>query len=595
MSSPLTVCKAGKLRPTLLALGGSFADARDSSQAALAADDECVKVGADAECAWSALQYSGRAAHSGSTTAATTATDADTAATASAAGLAGLVGSELPGALLEPQVEPSRVPDHWLLRESVPTSTSQVPGARAWVSQKAIDYLSQCMLPAFFAGLSEMQFHDLDGSYSGVQYNLRNISVVSSRLENSSLSFVENSGLHLCLEGISGEVRMDWHLTSPFGFFKSRGTAEASVKGRGCGLLELGASESGHPTVSLSDLRIKLELGEIHFSKSKLSWFYNSAAFIFKSYLSDVLTTAVSERIQNTILKNLAPRLARMKLAVELPISKANDTFALDLSLLSLQAKSDKLEAQVSGRVHQSSRPDLVYPAAPGTIPDIPEKLINHSMLSLSMTEWIVDSVFWLLYQNGLLAYTVQPDDIPENVFGLKLTMGSMKFLIPGLASAYASDHNMTVTAAVSVPPTLAFSDGFMAIEAPMTFDFNVVLPGSGSAFACALNATVRARSHVWVQPGSPQVLRSNLTIISASSLKQGRSEVGDIDLVFASPLLAIVQPAAEKALNVALKSGAPMVAYAGFSLVNTRIVVADGSLDAFSDFDFDSATASYF
>eukprot|EP00933_Yihiella_yeosuensis_P020734 TRINITY_DN16568_c0_g1_i2.p1 TRINITY_DN16568_c0_g1~~TRINITY_DN16568_c0_g1_i2.p1 ORF type:complete len:572 (+),score=84.46 TRINITY_DN16568_c0_g1_i2:64-1779(+) len=475
----------------------------------------------------------------------------------------------------------------WQLSALAPVVSKSHPGARAWVSQLTLDYFSDKILPTFISRLEGLRFKDASGKKSGVSYDAHNIAISSPQIRRSDLSFVENLGIRLCIDGFTAKVTMDWKLR--WYFFRSSGGANAMVKTErnACGLVVLGTSPTGHPTAKLTALEVGLKLSEIKFSGTSLSWIYDVLAWVFRSRVEKQAEEAVRTGIQDGFAKDFAPKLEKLNLALKIPVD-ANTTFAIDLSMLDVAVYKNYLMANIRGEFSQPSHPEFVYPIKPKELQFHRPKNADTSMLTIRVTDWLLESGAWLLHQNGLLKITVHADEVPPNILDLKLNTHSLSFLAPGLKTAYPSALNMTLTAAVASPPKIDFSEKEISLKVPFNFSFDVIKPNGEKALAFMLHSIVTGKAHVWVERGTPQRIRSNVTILSHSPASQGSSFVGPVNLIFADQLLEVFKSVSQDALNdKTLADGIPLISSRGFSLADTKIDVAT-TMDIFSEIRYD-------
>eukprot|EP00930_Biecheleria_cincta_P096510 TRINITY_DN88349_c0_g1_i1.p1 TRINITY_DN88349_c0_g1~~TRINITY_DN88349_c0_g1_i1.p1 ORF type:complete len:540 (-),score=62.72 TRINITY_DN88349_c0_g1_i1:294-1913(-) len=474
----------------------------------------------------------------------------------------------------------------WPKPDILSAGFADLPGASAWVSQKGIDDISKHIIPHMVQNLSEKHMADMQGTHKGIHYTISQLHVRSPSIRSSKLEFVADAGIHLCLEGLRSDISMHW--TSKWSFVSSGGGATASMTDSNlCALLSIFVSPTGHPKVALSDVKVEIKLDRVRFTKSMLSWIYNAAAYVFKSRLEHMMSKTVASELQTAFSERLNAHLNGMDFSIRVPLEKIHDDLVIDLSLLSLETTHSFLKAGVRGSTYQLNNRKLLYPEPPLPVPDAPPPSWWESMLTFSISERMFDSLVWFLHENKLLTYTIRPSEIPSNDFGLELSTSFFSYMCPGLGEAYPRNHSMTVTASTdSIPPLLSFETDAVGLSVPMAFDFHVLLPENQSRFAFTIHALINGTGRLWVEDGKPQLLRSNISITSASKARLGKSDVGDVDVTFLNQLLDVARVPAQTAIQQGpLAKGLPLAFSKGrFYLSNTVPKLTSAGLSVFSD-----------
>eukprot|EP00439_Symbiodinium_sp_Y106_P030857 s1920_g3.t1 len=436
------------------------------------------------------------------------------------------------------------------------------PGLQMRLSQHALDYMTQELLPKVLKSLSDVELSKVaSGTYSNIDYRIWNVKINEIGVSKPGMTFHSPSGIELCLKGITANVSSAWFARWLF-------LTDAGRDGQVCASIEL-HTRKGQPKIKVAQLDVDLRLGPVSFTHSNLNWVMNVGAWLFQSQLEDGFS-AVEERSTLELflkrLQELASDTIRDQVSAvvrsdlsraldKLDLNVVNDSIAVDLGVQSIDIMSNFLQVDIRGATSLVNHTDRVCPFPPEPFSSDLPSTWSSRMVSMAASKRTVECFLWLVNSTGMLSYTLWPAGVPDNPLGLKLDTEFMSLLAPGLKEVYPDKQWLLVEAEVgSEMPVFDFKAGAMDIKVPMIFSFRrLVKPGyyyNTSEFVFSLTADVLGRADLLIEPGKgvgqPQRLKAHATLMGASNLQQGTSKAGPVNLMMASQLLAVVRQPAE-------------------------------------------------
>lgn len=452
------------------------------------------------------------------------------------------------------------------------------------MTKLALNYVAQELLPQVLQNLTKVPLGSFSGSYKGVQYRLWDVDLNHVGIKTPSIEFRKDKGVQLCLSGIWANVTSDWSAEWYF-LSLSGGTSVLVTDGQLCADLGLKADKSGRPQVDLSDLNVNLELGPITFSGTSLHWLMNAAAFMFESYLEDLAAKSIKSNVEAAVKTNLAEGLQKLKLSASVDLPDVNQSVAVDLSLQAIKTTEDYLQVNVDG-LPSVGKQSCPFPRQRWQS-KLPEGW-KQRMVSGSLSDWGINCGIWAVNRTGLLSYKMLPWWVPNNTLGIGLYSDFMSLLVPGLKQKHPynkRNYPLEMTLMPLPTPSFTFESGYMYLVSPIVFSFTALLTKSGKREFCfSFIADVHAHGYLWIEQ-NPMRLRSNLTLLGATDVREQSSIAGPIELKYAAQLLQVLRGPGEHALNTGpLGKAILLSSNSTFSLKNTEVNISKDGLFFFSD-----------
>ncbi|OLP92813.1 BPI fold-containing family C protein [Symbiodinium microadriaticum] len=259
------------------------------------------------------------------------------------------------------------------------------PGLQMRLSQHALDYMTQELLPKVLKSLSDVELSKVaSGTYSNIDYRVWNVKINEIGVSKPGMTFHSPSGIELCLKGITANVSSAWF--ARWLFLTDAGRVNVVVPdGQVCASIEL-HTRKGQPKIKVAQLDVDLRLGPVSFTHSNLNWVMNVGAWLFQSQLEELASDTIRDQVSAVVRSDLSRALDKLDLNVLLPMPEVNDSIAVDLGVSSIEIMSNFL--QVS-HVYLEDHGDLVSKVCPwyGTV--LGGSCFSASDDTISMRSWI--------------------------------------------------------------------------------------------------------------------------------------------------------------------------------------------------------------
>jgi hypothetical protein len=135
-----------------------------------------------------------------------------------------------------------------------------------------------------------------------------------------------------------------------------------------------------------------------------------------------------------------------------------NTDLAVDISLVTVpKIESDFIIFNLNGAIVNQKIPSTLNPPF-----EIPENLLNYDKfgkkLQVFLTDYALNSALYTLQQSDLLEYTIKPEQIQDNKFGLKLDTTFIDFILNGFSNIYGKDRLALINCKASTNTKVALT-----------------------------------------------------------------------------------------------------------------------------------------
>ncbi|ELT87829.1 hypothetical protein CAPTEDRAFT_224086 [Capitella teleta] len=365
------------------------------------------------------------------------------------------------------------------------------PGVKLKISQAGLNYAAQQALASLAGQVQGQSIPDQSGSahtaIGKVKYELSSMQVTSFS-PGAASAVVNPSGLTLQIANVGVNVHGHWHYEyKKIIKIKDSGSFDVSVQGASISvriLLGIDSPTSGRPTIVSSSCADDVQKVKVKFHGGA-SWLYNlfddNVAKSLKSNLKDLLCKSALKAINEDAAKKLAT------LKVTVPIKGIG---SLDYRLTSAPAfYNGFIEAGFKVQMHLTS---LILPhdnliqgevfwtgdatEAPFSPPVVSDPPRDMDMLTIWLTDYIINTLTYVVHKHGVLNYDLTPNDLdPKDRGVLNTTCSSlicMGNVLPKIVREKFPNSAIAVAMATSKPPTLAISPAgvHVAFEGHMNF-----------------------------------------------------------------------------------------------------------------------------
>lgn len=212
------------------------------------------------------------------------------------------------------------------------------------------------------------------------------------------------------------------------------------------------------------------------------------------------------------------------------------------------------------------------------------------SFTQLALSQFSLESLGWAMWSVGALQSLVPHTILPPS-FPIQLNTSDVALLAPGLAKAFPNQWMQLDLGLAAAPTANMSSEGGLALEAPMSIAFQVLLPAGAppqTAFTLGCPLGLALSLGIGGGAGSPhQNLTANVTSaacqLSVESTTVGPVNAGGLAVLVDFVLADFLLPLANAVLNV----GFPLPSLDGLQLSGPSIFYADGFAGVCTNFSY--------
>ncbi|KAK7168530.1 hypothetical protein R3I93_004751 [Phoxinus phoxinus] len=450
------------------------------------------------------------------------------------------------------------------------------PALKALLSEKGLRDASQMLSVQIQSKLKSTEIPEvrggLDIKIGTVYYVLSNMRVVQCSMPAPALVFVEGTGVSVEVTQLTLAIAGSW--ATRFGIIHDSGSFDLAVNNIHIYTLLQLADDAGR--LSISTVQCSANVGGVGIH------FHGGASFFFKPFVS-----AFSGRISDMIREKICPAIQQSinglettlhKLPVNIPVGRY---LYLSIPLTSSPAVTHQsFELDIKGEFYSRSSPS--EPPFSASVFEAP--CAENHMLSMSASEFFVNSAAYAFLSSGALQINIRDDMIPKSS-PIHLNTSQFGAFVPQLRTLYPN-MEMQVLLYASATPLFSFSSGVIDIHVPAAAKFSAVKPDGSLVPLFRLDVDGSFNGRAWIDKklsGAFQMKNLTLTL--------GSSEIGDFktDTLEQMSVMAVKLFVLPK-LNAVLKAGFPLPTLPGFSLINSQLLIKSGFVAIITDVE-DSLT----
>jgi len=457
-------------------------------------------------------------------------------------------------------------------------------GVKVVVSQKALTYLKDQMIPAAEAAALASQIGDMHATASvpvvgDVDIDISEIKLNTLNVVNSSILLNSGNQIQVSITGLNMDMTMHWHYREcPWPHISDSGDGEGSTShSSGTVGVLLGTDATGRPTAKIN--QCDLDLSDLDISLSGgASWLYNVIISLFHGSIVSGLENAVCSALLGDVQQQLDMLLATIP--VQEPVGKY---LAIDYSLAVnggfVITPDQLLIASSSGEFYpQGSQPGKA-PGSPVKMPDT----IADKHFQIFASAFSAESLGYAAVTAGICQMLVTKDQAPVLAQAF-FTTDFYSTCAPGLIDKYGSGKDVALFIALHSQPSIKFSqaDGvIVSAGIEMTIRGPTASGDWEDAFTILLTTNADAVAKVNDTVISGQLLNANATASLVST------HVGDVDVNGFNDLINFALTMSMDTVNALLANGAALPSMQGLSFVDPAILYRDGYIAVITDVNF--------
>jgi len=384
---------------------------------------------------------------------------------------------------------------------SIEDQSKQGAGARAWVTQEALDYIAANAVSFIEQSMEKATFPNIEGEHLGFAYKVQHLKVHIGA--NPLGAFVPGVGLKIRVQDFHVGVNADF--SASLGPLWTQGEVNVQTKADKTWVdtvIGIAPVPDGHASLWVQSINTSLVLDEVTYSGSRLSGLVDTLTWLFDSFLQCAISGLLSFIVHAIACDGISWVLYEVDLLQPLPLPPPFNITALSLGVVDIHTTKDYMAIELNGTVVDTSDSHIVYPGSPTALATEPET--TETMISAGVTQWIPNSLFYILQEKALITYTVTPDQVPSS-FGMAFDVNSFLMFAPGLVWKYAG-RKMSVTVRAAEAPKANLVDGYLSTLVSVYIDFNVLMDGGASEKAFTLQTGLDIAATAWVeQPKWPK------------------------------------------------------------------------------------------
>lgn len=310
-------------------------------------------------------------------------------------------------------------------------------GARAWLSTKAFDYVSQKVFPFALSDLaSTLPMAPVTGSSMGVTYSINDMQLQSIAAQKVSVQLSPGKGIQFSVSGVTASISMKYNFAS--WFFNDAGSATATL-GSATSLsffLAFSVDATGNPMTRVQNLSTIVKIASLTFN-GKGGSTLNSLTSVLMPVLESTAQSTMVQLINTTLNADINTLIKSFDFGIPMNGTSPRPWNA-SMKVCSVAITANYIALDVYAAVQGVD----VYPKNPATLSATPTSSMTSPMFGCAATPWMVTGLAWFAQVSNLMQVSLTGLQAPAPV-------GKLSF----------SGYTTMMVSAVS-PPTISFTAG---------------------------------------------------------------------------------------------------------------------------------------
>ena len=448
------------------------------------------------------------------------------------------------------------------------------PGGRIVITENGLNYLSKVGMQYLktYLHTAQIEAPDQKGGISICHGELTNIHISGIHIDEISVE-LGPKGLTLKATDLTISGSIDY---SFYCLVSGSGSVDLGVSDGGLSLTLLVKDNDGHPTIETDGCSIYISKVNIDFSgfaAGILNLFDGMVNGIIKLVLDNEGCAIISALIKN----DLNPIVQKYSTNISI-----GDLVEIDYSLVDDPIFSYvDLQVDIKGEF-TSARPDYDNPPFPA--PPIPQITEFSRMAYLLFSSYPANTAAYVFYEEGFLHFNETPAHllpVNKNIPAIGITTVLFQDLIPAFYNKYP-DMNITLNMYATSPPFLKVTPGEARLQGSGVIEFAVYDSNCDNAVVHAFSLEVDGSTEVKV--GLHQTAGATNVTGEVESLdlevSVQNTEIGPINATEITDIIhLLVESLALPLVNGVANVGWPIPVFEGVELVDSEIILGDGSI----------------
>jgi len=457
-------------------------------------------------------------------------------------------------------------------------------GVKVAVSQGALSYMKDQMLPAAEQAALSAEIPDMDASGSvpvvgKVEIHLKDMKLERLAVGNSSITLNSGNAVGVTITGLNMDLKLAWHYREsswPHISDSGHGTA-STTHSSGKVAFSIGTDSNGRPTAKISTCQLDMSDLDVSLSGGA-SWLYNFVISLFHGKIVSALESAVCNTLTGDVQKQLDELLANIP--VQEPVG---DHLAIDYSLSSSNGivitPEQFLIASSAGEFYpRNGQPGK----APGQPVEMPNSVTNNHF-QIFASEFSAESLGFAAVTTGMTEMLITKDMAPSAALAFFVTDFYGQYA-PGLIDKYGAGQDVALFLALHQTPDIILTQA-NGIDVKAGVELTIRAKNSAGtfedAFTVLLTCDVDAIAKV-----DNTVISGQLTNVSATASLVS-THVGNVDISGINDLVQFALSMGIDSVNQILAEGTPLPSMQGLSFVDPTIIYRDGYLIVATNINF--------
>lgn len=299
------------------------------------------------------------------------------------------------------------------------------PGMVSRITSKGFKFLNDAGVTKMEELIKGKSLPSQSGKSHGVSYRLWNLAMIGLKIPMSSVSPRGDNEIEIKASYIAASMSGKYKFKK--GIITYSGTFIVIIEKMSLSFnIAIDADKQGHPRVSSDAGSCQFNAGEVTVNTKRSKFIRKKMAEAIQNFLNGNACGKIAEAI-NTGLENYLRNLPMVK--------EIHDGLELDFSLLrSPVVNSSGLNIMHKGEVFATGH----HTEAPDPIPDIAMDTDKSRMFFVWISDYVINSLGYVLHDNGFLRYNVTNKDVPP---GSKLSLNTsqlpLSMLFPQVSKKY--------------------------------------------------------------------------------------------------------------------------------------------------------------